>query len=59
MTLALAALALSGLLAPATSVVASPTHPQPARVAHALAMEAVLPSDSRGSETATKDGEPT
>jgi hypothetical protein len=46
-TLALAALGVSALLAPATSAIASPTHPQAPRVGHAFAIEAVLPSDPR------------
>lgn len=58
-TLALAALAVTALLAPATSVVASPTRPQAPRVAHASAIEAVLPSDPRELAVAKKGGEPT
>ena len=46
-TVALAALGVSALLAPATSAIASPTHPQAPRVGHAFAIEAVLPSDPR------------
>jgi hypothetical protein len=46
-TLALVALGVTTLLAPATSAIASPTHPQAPRVAHAFATEAVLPSDPR------------
>jgi hypothetical protein len=46
-TLALAALGVSALLAPAASAIASPAHPQAPRVAHAFAIEAVLPNDPR------------
>jgi hypothetical protein len=58
-TLELVALGVTALLAPATSAVASPTHLQPPRVAHAVAMEAVLPSDPRELTVATKGGEAT
>jgi hypothetical protein len=58
-TLALAALAVTALLAPATSAVASPTHPQAPRVAHAFATEGVLPADPRDLAVAKKGGEPT
>ena len=58
-TLALAALAVTALLAPATSAVASPTYPQAPRVDHAFAIEAVLPSDPRELTGAEKGGEPT
>jgi hypothetical protein len=57
-SLALAALSVTALLAPAASAVAFPTRPQPARVAHAFAMEAVLPSDPRELAVAEKGGEP-
>ncbi len=46
-TLALGALGVTALLAPATSAVASPTHPQLPRAAHGFVVEAVLPSDPR------------
>jgi hypothetical protein len=46
-TLAVVALGVTTLLAPATPAIASPTHPQAPRVAHAFATEAVLPSDPR------------
>ena len=58
-TLALVALAETALLAPATSAVASPTHPQAPRVARAFAIEAVLPSDPRELAVANTGGEPT
>ena len=58
-TLALLALGVTALLVPATSAVASPTHPQVPRVAHALAREAVLPSDPRELVVAKKGGETT
>jgi hypothetical protein len=58
-TVALMALGVTAVLAPATSAVASPTHPQVPRVAHALAVEAVLPSDPRDLALANKGGEPT
>jgi hypothetical protein len=58
-TLALAALGVSALLAPATSAVASPTHPQAPRVGHAFAIEAVLPSDPRELVIAEEGGEAT
>jgi hypothetical protein len=54
MNLALAGLAATALLAPATSAVASPTHPQAPRVAHAFATEGVLPSDPRELAVAKK-----
>jgi hypothetical protein len=54
--LALAALAGTTVLAPATSAVASPTRLQVPRVAHALAMAAVLPSDPREPSVAKKGG---
>jgi hypothetical protein len=57
--MALAALAVTALLAPATSAVASSTHPQVPRVAHTFAIEAVLPGDPRGLTVAEKGGEPT
>lgn len=56
-TLALVALGVTGLLAPATSAVGSPTPPQVPRLAHALALEAVLPSDPRELGVAKKAGE--
>jgi hypothetical protein len=56
-TMALAALAVTALLAPATSAVASPTHAQAPRVAHGFALEAVLPSDPRELARAEKGGE--
>jgi hypothetical protein len=46
-SLALVAVGVTALLAPATSAVAAPTHPQVPRVAHVLGVEAVLPSDPR------------
>jgi hypothetical protein len=58
-TLALVALTVTAVLAPVTSAVASPTHPQAPRVAHAFATEAVLPSDPRELALAKKGGEPT
>ena len=58
-TLALGALAVTALLAPATTAVASPSYPQAPRVAHAFAIEAVLPSDMRELALAKKGGEPT
>jgi hypothetical protein len=57
--LALVALAVTALLAPATSAVASPTYVQAPRVAHSFAMEAVLPSDPRDLALSKKGGEPT
>src|SRR2546421_21898 len=58
-TLTLVALNVTALLAPATFAVASPTHPQAPRVAHAIAIKAVLPSDPRELLVATKGGETT
>jgi hypothetical protein len=58
-TLALAALTVTSLLAPATSAVASPTHSQAPRGAHTLATKAVLPSDPRELTVSEKGGEPT
>jgi hypothetical protein len=58
-TLALLAMGVTALLAPATSAVASPTHPQVPRVAHALVLEAVLPSDPRELVVVKKEGEAT
>jgi hypothetical protein len=58
-TLALVALGVPALLAPATSAVAPPTHPRAPRVAHAVAIEAVLPSDPRDLVVAKKGGETT
>src|ERR1700680_3151429 len=55
-TLAVVALGVTALLAPATSAVASPTHPQAPRVAHAFAIKAVLPSDPRELTVAEKGG---
>ena len=55
-TLALVALGVTALLAPATSGGASPTHPQAPRLAHAFAIQAVLPSDSRELVVAKKGG---
>jgi hypothetical protein len=46
-TLALVALGVTTLLAPATSAIASSTHPQAPRIAHTFTTEAVLPSDPR------------
>jgi hypothetical protein len=56
-TLALVALAATAVLAPATTAVASPTHPQAPRVAHTFAVEAVLPSDPHELAVARKGGE--
>jgi hypothetical protein len=58
-TLALMTLAVTALLAPITSAVASPTHPQAPRLGHAFGMEAVLPSDPRELAVAKKGVEPT
>jgi hypothetical protein len=58
-TLALGALSVTALLAPATSAVASRTYPRAPRLAHGFAIEAVLPSDSRELVIAEKRGEPT
>lgn len=58
-TLALVALAVTAVLAPATTALASPTHPQAPRVAHAFAVEAVLPGDPRELALARKGGEAT
>jgi hypothetical protein len=58
-TLAFVALGVTALLAPATSAIASPTHPQPPRLARAFAIEAVLPSDPRELVVARKGGETT
>jgi hypothetical protein len=58
-TLALVAVAVTALLAPVTTAVASPTHPQAPRLAHAFAIEAVLPSDPRELAVAKKGGEAT
>jgi hypothetical protein len=58
-TLALVALAVTALLAPITSAVASPTHPQVPSFAHSFGIEAVLPSDPRELAIAKKGGEPT
>jgi hypothetical protein len=58
-TLAVVALGVTALLAPATSAVAAPTHPQAPRLAHALAIQAVLPSDPRELVAAKKGGETT
>ena len=55
-TLALVALGVTALLAPATSAGASPTHPQAPRLAHAFAIQAVLPSDPRELVVAKKGG---
>jgi hypothetical protein len=57
-TLALAALAVTALLAPATSAVASPTHQQAPRAVHAFSTEAVLPSDPRELAVMEKGGDP-
>jgi hypothetical protein len=57
--LTLVALAVAALLAPATSAVASPTHPQAPRLAHTFVIEAVLPSDPRELVVAQKGGEAT
>jgi hypothetical protein len=54
-TLALAALSVTAVLAPATAV-ASPTHAQGPRLGHGFAVEAVLPSDPRELVLATKGG---
>jgi hypothetical protein len=53
--LALAALSVTAVLAPATAV-ASTTHAQPPRLAHGVAVEAVLPSDPRELVVATERG---
>jgi hypothetical protein len=58
-TLALLALGVTALLTPATSAVASPTHPQAPRLAHAVVIEAVLPSDPRELVLAKKGGKAT
>ena len=58
-TLALVALSVMALLAPATYAIASPAHPQAPRVAHAFTREAVLPSDPRELVVAKKGGETT
>src|ERR1700730_11576748 len=58
-TLALVALGVPALLAPAASAVAPPTHPQAPRVAHSVAIEAVLPSAPRELVVAKKGGETT
>ena len=58
-TLAVVALGVTALLAPATSAVGPPTHRQVPRLAHALAIEAVLPSDPRELAIAKKGGETT
>lgn len=55
-TLALVAIGVSALLAPATSAAASPTHPQMPRIAHPFVTEAVLPSDPRELAVAEKGG---
>lgn len=57
-TVALVALGVGAVLAPTTSAVASPTHPQAPR-AHAFAIEAVLPSDPRELAIAKKGGDTT
>jgi hypothetical protein len=58
-SLVLAAVGVTALLAPATSAVASPTHSQAPRVAHAFAVEAVLPSDPRELAVDEKGGDTT
>ncbi len=58
-TLTPVALAVTALLAPATSAVASPTHPQAPRATHPFVIEAVLPSDPREVVVAKKGDEPT
>ena len=58
-SLVLAAVGVTALLAPAMSAVASPTHSQGPRVAHAFAIEAVLPSDPRELAVDKKGGDTT
>ncbi|MEA2215415.1 MAG: hypothetical protein QOK19_976 [Solirubrobacteraceae bacterium] len=57
-TIALVALAVTALLAPAASAIASPTREQMPRLGHGLTIEAVLPSDPREPPLVKKGGEP-